>query len=429
MPAKKKPLLWLRLDNAAKIYPAARSQTWSNTFRLSATLSEEVDIPVLENALVFAVSRFPSIGARLRKGLFWYYLQQLPYPPEIRQESSYPLTYMSPDEARQCAFRVLVWHDRIAVEFFHSLTDGNGGLVFLKSLVAEYLRLKYGVSIPAGQGILDLHSAPVPEELEDSFLKYAGAVSAPRQENDAWHVYGTREPDGFQHLTCLRLPARAALEKAHQYGVSLTAYLGAVMIQALQDMQAQQEPEQKHRKPIRIQIPVDLRRLFPSRSLRNFALYTTPEIDPRLGAYTFDEICAAVRHRMGLEVNAKVMSAKIAANVGSEKLLAVKLMPLFVKNIVLKAVFLSVGERKSCLSMSNLGAVKLPREMAQYVKRMDFILSSQSSQPHNCGILSYDDTLYINFIRNIREPALEYHFFRVLQSHGLPVTAESNGPN
>ena len=429
MPAKKKPLLWLRLDNAAKIYPAARSQTWSNTFRLSATLSEEVDIPVLENALVFAVRRFPSIGARLRKGLFWYYLQQLPYPPEVRQESSYPLTYMSPDEARQCAFRVLVWHDRIAVEFFHSLTDGNGGLVFLKSLVAEYLRLKYGVSIPAGQGILDLHSTPEPEELEDSFLKYAGAVSAPRQENDAWHVYGTREPDGFQHLTCLRLPARAVLEKAHQCGVSLTAYLGAVMMQALQDMQAQQEPERKHRKPIRIQIPVDLRRLFPSRSLRNFALYTTPEIDPRLGAYTFDEICAAVRHRMGLEVNAKVMSAKIAANVDSEKLLAVKLMPLFVKNIVLKAVFLSVGERKSCLSMSNLGAVKLPREMAQYVKRMDFILSSQSSQPHNCGILSYDDTLYINFIRNIREPALEYHFFRVLQSHGLPVTAESNGPN
>ena len=127
MPAKKKPLLWLRLDNAAKIYPAARSQTWSNTFRLSATLSGEIDIPVLENALVFAVRRFPSIGARLRKGLFWYYLQQLPYPPEVRQESSYPLTYMSPDEARQCAFRVLVWHDRIAVEFFHSRRTGHSG--------------------------------------------------------------------------------------------------------------------------------------------------------------------------------------------------------------------------------------------------------------------------------------------------------------
>ena len=427
MPSKKKPLLWLRLDNAAKIYPAARSQTWSNTFRLSVTLTEDVDIPLLENALGFAVRRFPSIAARLRRGLFWYYVQQVPHAPEIRQEGSFPLPYMSPDEARQCAFRVIVWKNRIAVEFFHSLTDGNGGLVFLKALVAEYLKLKY--STPIGEDIPDLHSSPEPEELEDSFLKYAGAVSAPRQENDAWRVYGTREPDGFQHLTCLRLSAEDALAVAHRHGVSLTAYLAAVMMQALQDMQAQQEPEQRHRKPIRIQIPVDLRRLFPSRSLRNFALYTTPEIDPRLGAYSFSEICDAVRHRMGLEITPKIMSAKIAANVVNEKILAVKLMPLFVKNLVMKAVFLSVGERKSCLSVSNLGNIKLPAEMAGYVQRMDFILSSQSTQPHNCGILSYDGTLYINFIRNIREPALEYHFFRVLQSHGLSVTAESNGPN
>lgn len=429
MSGKEKKLLWLRLDNAAKIYPAARSQTWSNTFRLSATLTEDVDVPLLENALEFAVRRFPSIAARLRRGLFWYYLQQLPHGPQIQQENSFPLTHMTRSEARSCAFRVIVWKNRIAVEFFHSLTDGTGGLTFLKSLVAEYLKLKYGIRIPADAGIPDMHGKPEPEELEDSFLKYAGAVAAPRQENDAWHLYGTREPDGFHHLTCLQIPVQDALKKAHEYGVSLTVYLAAVMMQALQELQTRQEPEKRHRSPIRIQIPVNLRRLFPSRSLRNFALYTTPEIDPRLGTYSFREICDAIRHRMGLEVNSKVMSAKIAANVGSEKMLAVRLMPLFIKNLVLKAVFLAVGERTSCLSVSNLGNVKLPAEMLPYVRRMDFILSPQSSRPNNCGILSFGDTLYINLIRNIREPDLEYHFFRVLQSHGLPVTAESNGPN
>ena len=137
MSGKKKPLLWLRMDHAAKIYPAARSQTWSNTFRLSVTLTEDVDIPVLEKALESAVHRFPSIAARLRKGLFWYYLQQLPQAPRILPENSYPVTYMSRSEARNCALRVIVWKDRIAVEFFHSLTDGNGGMVFLKSLIAE----------------------------------------------------------------------------------------------------------------------------------------------------------------------------------------------------------------------------------------------------------------------------------------------------
>ena len=32
--------------------------------------------------------------------------------------------------------------------------------------------------------------------MEDSFLKYAGPVSASRKEANAWHYQGTREPDG-----------------------------------------------------------------------------------------------------------------------------------------------------------------------------------------------------------------------------------------
>ena len=43
--------MWLRLDNAAKISPAARTDNWSNVFRLSATLSEKVDKTALKQAL------------------------------------------------------------------------------------------------------------------------------------------------------------------------------------------------------------------------------------------------------------------------------------------------------------------------------------------------------------------------------------------
>ena len=370
--------------------------------------------------------RFPSICVRLRRGLFWYYLEQLSHAPRLREESSYPLTRMSRKEVRQCAFRVIAYENRIAVEFFHSLTDGNGGLVFLKTLVAEYLQQKYGVSIPAGEGVLGRLEAPREEELEDSFLKYAGSVNASRRENNAWHPWGTPEQDGFLNLTCFRLSTAEALEKAHAYGVSLTAFLCAVMMMALQNLQRERVPNPKWRKPIRVLIPVNLRKLFPSATLRNFALYTTPEIDPRLGQYDFGEICQAVRHRMGLDVNPKIMSSRIAVNVSSEKLLIVKVMPLFLKNMVMKAVFNAVGEKKSCLCMSNLGQVKLPREMMDYVERMDFILGVQATAPQNCGCLSFGDNLYINFIRNIREPDLESHFFRVLRDLGLRVEVQTN---
>ena len=421
-------LRWLPLDNAAKIYPAARRQNWSNVFRLSATLTEDVDKAVLQSALDVTVRRFPSIGARLRRGVFWYYLEQLTHAPQIQEECSYPLTRMNRDEVRQCAFRVIVYKKRIAVEIFHSLADGNGALVFLKSLVAEYLLQKYGVAIPAEKGVLGRLEEPAPEEMEDSFLKYAGRIAASRREADAWQLYGTPESDGFLHVTCLQVPVKQALEKAHLYDVSLTAFLAAAMMLAIQRLQAEKVPHIWLRKPVKVLIPVNLRRLFPSRTLRNFALYTTPEIDPRLGQYTFEEICRAVKHKMGLEIEPKIMSSKIATNVGSEKLMAVRVMPLFIKNFVMKMVFNSVGEKKNCLSLSNLGAVDLPEAMKPFVSRMDFILGVQATAPHNCGVLSYGDTLYINMIRNIREPELENHFYRVLRDLGLSVQAESNGP-
>ncbi len=420
------PLRWMRLDNAAKIYPAARRRNWSNVYRQSVTLTEEVDIPVLQSALDVTVKRFPSIASRLRRGVFWYYLQQIPEAPKIQQEHSYPLTRMDRDQIRQCAFRVLVYRERIAVEFFHSLTDGSGALIFLKTLTAEYLEQKYGITVPAEHGVLDRREEPKPEELEDSFPKYAAKVCASRKDTAAWRMWGESQPGGFLHQICFQVPVQAALDAAHQHGVSLTVFLGAVMMMALQNLQLEKEPPRR-RKPIKLQIPVNLRNLFPSTTLRNFAMYTTPELDPRLGAYSFDEICAIIQHKLGLENTAKHMSTVIATNVRDEQNLAVRLIPLPIKNLVMKTVFDTVGERASCLSLSNLGAVRLPEVMRPYVRRFDFILGVQAAAPYNCGVLSYGDTLYINFIRNIRHAELERHFHAVLRDFGIPVTVESNG--
>ena len=327
---------------------------------------------------------------------------------------------------RRCAFRVIVYEKRIAVEFFHSLTDGNGGLIFLKSLVAEYLQQKHGLRIPEEHGVLGRLSAPSEGELEDSFQKYGGPVQASRQSNDAWRPKAPPEPDGFLNLTCFTLPVADALAKAKEYKISLTCFLGSAMMMALQRLQAAQVPDRRYRKSIKVLIPVDLRRLFPSKTLRNFAMYTIPEIRPILGEYTFEEICQQVKGLMSLEITPKHMSTMIATNVASEQLLAVRLIPLFLKNIVMKAVFDTVGERKSCLSLSNLGQIRLPEEMIPYIRRMDFILGVQAASPYNCGVLSWQDTVYINFIRNIREPLLEQAFFEALRRQGIRAAVESN---
>ena len=417
---------WMRLDNAAKIYPAALRKKWSNVFRLSATLSEPVDRDVLRAALDVTLRRFPSIGVRLRKGIFWFYLERVPEVPEITEEQSYPLVHMSYASIRECAFRVVVYKNRIAVELFHALTDGTGGMIFLKTLLAEYLSRKYGISVPNTDGVLCRMDEPSPEELEDSFIKNAGTVSAGRKEATAYRLTGTTEPDGFVHLTTFMLDAAEVKEKAHEYSATVTEFLTAAMMQAILRLQAEKVPHRSRRKPVKVLVPVNLRSLFPSKTLRNFALFITPELDPKLGDYSFDEICKSVHHRMGIDNTAKQMSMKIAANVNSEKSPILKVMPLFVKNAAMKAVFDAVGERKSCLCMSNLGNVRLPEVMRQYVTRMDFIIGVPSCSAYNCALLSYGGTTYINLVRSIEEPELEMHFYKVLRELGIHVKVESN---
>ena len=419
-------LRWMGLDNAAKIYPAAQSRTWSNSFRLSATLSEPVQMDILQSALDVTARRFPSMAVRLCRGVFWYYLEELSEAPAIGEEKGYPLEQMRARDLHKCALKVIVYENRIAVELFHSLTDGNGGLVFLKTLIAEYLEQRYGVSVPAENGVLDRREEPSEAEMEDSFVKYKGNAALSRKDTDAFRLKGTKDPDGFITDTAFLLPVETVHREAKKYGVSITAFLTAVLIRAAIEIQERHVPDVRKRKPVKILLPVNLRKMFPSESLRNFVLYMTPEICPDRGEYSFDEICRIVAFQMGIEITAKHMRAKFTTNVNSEIIPIIKIMPLFIKNIVMKSVFRAVGERKSTLTFSNLGMASVPEVMKQYVRRFDFVLSPQATSPYNSSAISYGDTLYFHFIRNSEEPELELQFHKVLQSLGITAKVESN---
>ena len=416
----------MRLDNAALIFPAARRRYWTNVFRISVSFRDEVDPALLQKALDRTVPRFPSIAVRLRTGVFWYYFETLPAPPGILKEEQYPLNRIPFRTIRKQAFRVLYYRCRMSVEFFHSVTDGSGAMIFAKTLAAEYVRLRYGVDVPCTDGILDLAVPPCEAELEDSFSRYASPVSASRKEDNAYRMAGTREPDGFLHVTTGFLDAGEVKRKAKSLDVSVTMYLAAVMMKALYDVQNERVRRPGKRKPVRVLIPVNLRRLFPSRTMRNFTSYITPAVDPAMGAFTFEEMLSTVCHRIGLELTPKHLSAKFTPNVRSAQSKILRVMPLFIKNVAMKMVYNRVGERKSSICLSNLGVVTLPDVMRPYVTRIDFVLGPQAETPCNCGVSTYDGRLIVNFTRNIEEADLERHFFTELRRQGLVARIESN---
>ena len=417
---------WFKLDNAAKIYPASHSKSWSNLFRLSATLYEEVDLKVLDQAIKNTIPRFPSIAARLSEGLFWYYLRPVKEIPGIMSEYSYPLAYMTKAEMKTCAFRVIVYRNRIAIEIFHALTDGNGGLVFLKSLMAEYLELKHSIEIPCENGILSRKERPKHYETEDSFLKNAARVKETRKDTNAWKIDGTPEEDAFLNITNFQISSDLVSKLAKEKNVTVNTYLSAVMMKAILTLQFDLIRDPKRYKPVKLLIPINLRKLFDSKTLRNFTLYTIPELDPKLGDYTLDEIISIVHHKVGTYATQKNMAKMIETNVADERKMFLRLVPLFLKNIVMKMVFNSVGEKKSCLSFSNLGIISIPENMKQYIKRIDFILGPQAQAPYNCSAYTYNGILNITFSRNIKESRLETYFFRELQALNIEATVQSN---
>lgn len=416
---------WYRLDTAALIFPAITRRDWSNAFRVSACLKDEVDPALLQRAVDSLRPRFPSYYVALRKGAFWYYLEESRQPVRVQSDFAYPLTFMSSRELRRNCLRVLVYKNRIAAEFFHALTDGRGGSVYLCNLIARYLELKEGVAIPREGLLRDLDEAPPAEELEDSFLKNAAEVAASRREEPSFRLHGTRDRHGFKTLTTGIVETRALLDAAHRYGVTVTALLAAVMAESIIAMQNEERPRRRQR-PVKITVPVDLRRLYGSRTLRNFSLVLNIGVDPRYGDYSLEELCRSMYHQLCAGATPQNMAGMIAANVQPQQVVPLRLAPVFVKDLVMDAVYRRSGESGGCLNISNITNLPLPEVMLPYIERMEFIIGPQRSYPNNCSVLSFGGRTYINMIRSIRESELERRFFSRLVELGIPVSVECN---
>lgn len=78
---------WSRLDNAAKIFPPTSTKRDTKVFRFVCELTEPVDSGILQSALEETIQEFPLYRSILKKGLFWYYLEESNLRPQVEKES------------------------------------------------------------------------------------------------------------------------------------------------------------------------------------------------------------------------------------------------------------------------------------------------------------------------------------------------------
>lgn len=405
------------LDTAANIYPATISRKQHHLYRCTFKLTERMDADILQSALDATAPRFPSFVAKLHTGFFHYALTPVEKAPRLEPEQERMLRHMTKREMKRCCMRVIHNDREIMIECFHALGDGHAALVFLKSLVAEYLEQRYGVFIPASEGVLLRNEPPRACELEDSYIRHEGEVFSARNSLHAYRLNGNVLPDGQIVHTSLTYETAQILQSAHRYQVSVTAYLVAVMILGILRFRVESGNLQRGRQ-ILVSVPVDLRRFFGSRTLRNFSLCATAGVDPAQGEWNIAEICKRVHHQLGCQITQKELRTCITANTRIVQNPFFRVMPLCFKDLMMRIAYRVFGTNAYCLSVSNLGHVVIPDAMQPYVADVGFFLDANPDTPYSCSILSFGNTLHLNFSRCIGGTRLEELYREILEDFG-----------
>ena len=421
---------WLRLDNAAKIYPASHTEASPAVFRVSVTLDSPIHYSNLSEALSRLMRRCAYYQVHLKRGFFWYYLQRHVRVPPIKLLNESTISRIDLRRSSEHLINVLVRDSTIAVDISHILTDGYGGIRFITSLAAEYLRLQ-GKDIPTSDQLLDLQADPDEQESEDAYRKhYRKGTRKPESLRPAYHLPGTARSARFSTIIGA-MPIDEALAFAKAKGVKLTEYLAAVYIDSIGKIwhASRNKPLSlsQTRSLVRIEVPVNMRRHYPSSTMRNFSLFVSPEVDFGLGDYSFDEILTIVHHTMNLQLDRKQLDRQLARNVSGELNPMVRATPLILKDLVLAYIHNKLGDNAYSGVISNLGPFQVPPAMEPHVRSVGFFLGPNERMKTGCTVISYGGKLQITFIRVIGERELERLFFKRLVRDGLSVVVSESG--
>ena len=410
---------WFKLDNAATIYPSLTDENWSFVVRISALLKQEVKPEILQLAVNDAMQRFPTFNVGLKRGIFWDYFEEKNFSPIIKKEK-FPCTKFKVFNGKKHIIRILYYNNRISLECFHGIADGRGMLIFFNSILRRYFVL-LGEKIESLEGCLDVLDKPQKEEIEDSFFKNGTKdKKVAHHEEKAFLLKGTEEEHGVVNATMGTIDVPKLKEVAQKYNATITEYLASVMLYVIWD---------KHRntkRPIKISIPIDLRRFFNSKTLRNFSGYINVKLPKKNEDYKLEEIISIVKKDFS-RINKEYLTGFINSNISMQKNFFIKAIPIMLKQPIINLCYKCWGENYQTINMSNLGLVKVPPEFDKYVDKYCVNLGRPKYNPKTVGVISYKDKMVITFSSKVKELDLERDFFTYLsKTDEIPVLIESN---
>lgn len=408
---------WLELDDVAKTYTQFMKRDFVSVFRLSVYLKEEVNEVLLQMALNFTIKRFPSFAMSLKKGFFWHYLESSKTRYEVEKEKYLPVQRIRLSFAGSKAFRVIYYLNRISVEFFHGMTDGSGGLEFLKALVATYAKLT-GKEVSDTDLIKDINDSPEASEYSNDFLKVEKRLSASGFINKkALQMGGRLTQEKPCRVLHFKMDATRLKEAAKKYETTVTSYLVTLMT-----LSAKAAIEER-KGDISICVPVNMRKFYPSLTLRNFSMYClirTP-IDDACDVKTLAKrVSEELKQKSSKEVMQEMMSST-AGMINS-----IKYIPLILKQPVLKLLYKVYGDRLFTLTISNLGVVDFGKDLTKYIESGDFVLGTTAVNRCNTSLITINNVSTLSISKLTVDPSFENKLYDLLLKDGIDIEVEGS---
>lgn len=422
MKQKNQSSKWRRLDNSAKLFPIIQNRKFSTVFRLSAILKEEIDETTLKKASETALKKFKFFKVTLKKGAFWYYFEDNPKEIIIEEENNYPCKYIDKNTNNGFSFKITYFKNKINLDVFHSLTDGNSASDFFKEIVYTYIELKHPEKF-----VIDLRSQKkVKYNTEDSYIKnYNKKLKGNANGQKAYILRGKKLPldaiSVIHEIINLEQLKNEALKK----GCTITQYLTSVLIFSIYKANYLKN---KSKKPVKVCIPVNLKKYFDSQTISNFFSYITVVANME-ELKTFDEILEFVKNDFKEKLQKEEILKTMSANVKLGNNIFVRLIPLFLKRIVLNISYLEI-RKYTTTTFSNIGRIGIIQEYREFIDNFVMLIAPESVEKIKCSACSFENNITFTFTSILQDIEIQKTFYNLLKEQGIDVKIESNGvPN
>ncbi|WP_099204903.1 hypothetical protein [Scatolibacter rhodanostii] len=409
---------WIKLDNAAKIFPPSTNKMDSKVFRFACELREEIQEEVLQQALDKTLSIFKGYQVVLKHGLFWYYLEDTELMPKVHEEHTPICQQLYDKNESALLFDVFYYRNRISFEIYHALADGRGAMLFLRELVCQYLMLTHADELgenPPDSEYEGSHS----ERMADSFDKYYVPQKIKRTKSPITHQLkrGRLSENRLKVIEGIADTGKA-LALAKQHDATLTAFLVSLLICSIADNMTVRE----RKKPIGISIPVNLRSYFPSESSRNFFSVVNVFYRFKGEEVNFEDVLTSIKKQMAEKLCSDCIREKMNNMIAIEKNPAIRIIPLTLKNFFMNLGY-KIADRSVTASLSNIGKVTMPEVYQKHIRLFDVMASTKKIQICLC---SYGNNLVMSFTDGFVSADIQKCFFRKLTAMNLPIEIVSS---